>query len=96
MLSQHNPLPDHECSSSKCPKIVYVERIEKGRYIAWKAAITGTQLGVTRKIGPGVKTVDADPEAGTEAVYLVDTPGVFVPFVPTQMTCSNSPSAAQQ
>lgn len=47
-----------------------------------KAAITGAQPGVTRKIGSGVKIVDADPEQGTEAVYLVDTPGVFVPFVP--------------
>lgn len=47
-----------------------------------KAAITGAQPGVTRKIASGVKIVDPDPEQGTEAVYLVDTPGVFVPFVP--------------
>jgi ribosome biogenesis GTPase A len=47
-----------------------------------KAAITGAQPGVTRKIASGVKIVDKDDEKGTEGVYLVDTPGVFVPFVP--------------
>ncbi|KAF5879347.1 putative mitochondrial gtpase protein [Botrytis fragariae] len=47
-----------------------------------KAAFTGAQPGITRKIASGVKIVDPDPEAGTEGVYLVDTPGVFVPFVP--------------
>lgn len=47
-----------------------------------KAAITGAQPGVTRKIASGVKIVDKDEEKGTEGVYLVDTPGVFVPFVP--------------
>jgi len=47
-----------------------------------KAAFTGAQPGITRKIGSGVKIVDPDPVTGTEAVYLVDTPGVFVPFVP--------------
>lgn len=47
-----------------------------------KAASTGAQPGVTRKIASGVKIVDKDAEKGTEGVYLVDTPGVFVPFVP--------------
>lgn len=47
-----------------------------------KAAITGAQPGVTRKIASGVKIVDPDPERDIEGVYLVDTPGVFVPFVP--------------
>lgn len=47
-----------------------------------KAAFTGAQPGVTRKIASGVKIVDKDEEKGTEGVYLVDTPGVFVPFVP--------------
>lgn len=47
-----------------------------------KAAITGAQPGVTRKIASGVKIVERDEEKGTEGVYLVDTPGVFVPFVP--------------
>jgi ribosome biogenesis GTPase A len=47
-----------------------------------KAAQTGAQPGVTRAIGSGVKIVDKDESKGTESVYLVDTPGVFVPFVP--------------
>ncbi|KAJ5054934.1 uncharacterized protein L3040_001196 [Drepanopeziza brunnea f. sp. 'multigermtubi'] len=47
-----------------------------------KAAITGAQPGVTRKIASGVKIVEKDEDKGTEGVYLVDTPGVFVPFVP--------------
>ncbi|KAI9647008.1 Mitochondrial GTPase 1 [Ciborinia camelliae] len=47
-----------------------------------KAAFTGAQPGITRKIASGVKIVDPDPDSGTEGVYLVDTPGVFVPFVP--------------
>ncbi|KAH7021807.1 P-loop containing nucleoside triphosphate hydrolase protein [Macrophomina phaseolina] len=45
-----------------------------------KAANTGAQPGITRKIGSGVKIIEG--EAGTEGVYLVDTPGVFVPYVP--------------
>ncbi|CAL3972111.1 unnamed protein product [Diplocarpon coronariae] len=47
-----------------------------------KAAITGAQPGITRKIASGVKIVERDEEKGTEGVYLVDTPGVFVPFIP--------------
>ncbi|KAI9732930.1 MAG: Mitochondrial GTPase [Claussenomyces sp. TS43310] len=47
-----------------------------------KAAMTGDQPGVTRKIASGVKIVDADAERDIEPVYLVDTPGVFVPYVP--------------
>jgi len=47
-----------------------------------KAAFTGAQPGVTRKIASGVKIVDPDPEKEREGVYLVDTPGVFVPYVP--------------
>jgi mitochondrial GTPase 1 len=47
-----------------------------------KAASTGAQPGVTRKIASGVKIVDRDEEKGVEGVYLVDTPGVFIPFVP--------------
>lgn len=47
-----------------------------------KAAVTGAQPGVTRKIASGVKIVEKDEEKGLEGVYLVDTPGVFVPFVP--------------
>lgn len=73
-----------------------------------KAAITGAQPGVTRKISTGVKIIpsedDDDPvllhqESGEESgngkggnggrykgvgggVYLLDTPGVFIPYVP--------------
>jgi len=45
-----------------------------------KAARTGDQPGVTRKIGTSVKIIDG--EDGKEGVYLIDTPGVFVPYVP--------------
>lgn len=47
-----------------------------------KAAITGGQPGVTRKIGTGVKIVDGDKDTGETPVYLLDTPGVFMPYVP--------------
>jgi mitochondrial GTPase 1 len=47
-----------------------------------KAAMTGAQPGITRKIASGVKIVDPDPEKDIEAVYMIDTPGVFVPYVP--------------
>ncbi|EXJ92302.1 hypothetical protein A1O3_00852 [Capronia epimyces CBS 606.96] len=45
-----------------------------------KAARTGDQPGVTRKIGTSVKIIEG--EHGTEGVYVLDTPGVFVPYVP--------------
>lgn len=45
-----------------------------------KAAYTGAQPGVTRKIGTTVKIIDGDEN--NEGVYLMDTPGVFVPYVP--------------
>ena len=45
-----------------------------------KAAQTGNQPGVTRKIGTNVKIIEG--EDGREGVYLIDTPGVFVPYVP--------------
>ena len=47
-----------------------------------KAAKTGDQPGVTRKIASSVKIIKAaDEEGGTGGVYLLDTPGVFVPYV---------------
>ena len=46
-----------------------------------KVAHTGAQPGVTRKIGTGVKIVDGSAENGSD-VYLLDTPGVFIPYVP--------------
>ena len=45
-----------------------------------KAAQTGDQPGVTRKIGTSVKIIEG--ENGREGVYLIDTPGVFIPYVP--------------
>ncbi|KAI4170555.1 MAG: hypothetical protein LQ343_004932 [Gyalolechia ehrenbergii] len=45
-----------------------------------KAAHTGAQPGVTRKVGTTVKIIEGD-ESG-EGVYLMDTPGVFIPYVP--------------
>jgi mitochondrial GTPase 1 len=49
-----------------------------------KVAQTGGQPGVTRKIGTSVKILEhPDGEGGT---YLVDTPGVFVPYVPDPET----------
>ena len=46
-----------------------------------KVAHTGAQPGVTRKIGTGVKIVDGSAK-GDADVYLLDTPGVFIPYVP--------------
>lgn len=46
-----------------------------------KAAHTGAQPGITRKIGTGVKIVEPDA-SGSGGVYLLDTPGVFMPYVP--------------
>jgi mitochondrial GTPase 1 len=45
-----------------------------------KVAHTGAQPGVTRKIGTSVKIIEG--EDGNGGVYLLDTPGVFIPYVP--------------
>lgn len=45
-----------------------------------KAARTGAQPGITRKIATSVKIIQGSERS--EGVYLVDTPGVFVPYVP--------------
>ncbi|KAI9758753.1 MAG: NineTeen Complex (NTC) component [Chaenotheca gracillima] len=45
-----------------------------------KAAYTGAQPGITRKIATGVKIIERSE--GEEGVYLLDTPGVFMPYVP--------------
>jgi ribosome biogenesis GTPase A len=45
-----------------------------------KAARTGDQPGITRKIASSVKIVER--EGDREGVYVLDTPGVFVPYVP--------------
>lgn len=44
-----------------------------------KALQTGGQPGVTRKIGTPVKIIER--ESGSH-VYVLDTPGVFMPYVP--------------
>lgn len=49
-----------------------------------KVAHTGAQPGVTRKLGTSVKIIETTEEH--EAVYLMDTPGVFVPYVPNPET----------
>lgn len=47
-----------------------------------KAAKTGAQPGVTRKLSTPVRVVAEDAGAGIEqGVFVVDTPGVFVPYV---------------
>lgn len=46
-----------------------------------KAAATGAQPGITRKIATAVRIVSRDAEKKLEGVYLVDTPGVFMPYV---------------
>ena len=45
-----------------------------------KAAQTGDQPGVTRRLGNEVKIIDGGKLKDT--VYVVDTPGVFIPYVP--------------
>ncbi|KAL6718683.1 Mitochondrial GTPase 1 [Lecanora helva] len=45
-----------------------------------KAASTGAQPGITRKIGTEVKIIEG--QENCENVYLVDTPGVFIPYLP--------------
>lgn len=46
-----------------------------------KVATTGAQPGVTRKIGSAVKIIDSEDDS-EQGVYLSDTPGVFIPYVP--------------
>ncbi|KAF8456742.1 P-loop containing nucleoside triphosphate hydrolase protein [Kalaharituber pfeilii] len=45
-----------------------------------KAAMTGAQPGITRKIATSVK-ISEDP-----LIYLIDSPGVFVPYIPNPET----------
>lgn len=45
-----------------------------------KAARTGAQPGVTRSLSTRVKI--AELHEGKEAIYVLDTPGVFMPYVP--------------
>ncbi|PNS16117.1 Mitochondrial GTPase 1 [Sphaceloma murrayae] len=59
-----------------------------------KAARTGAQPGITRAVGTSVKIIPSADEAAASGkgtgvgagVYLLDTPGVFVPYVPDAET----------
>jgi ribosome biogenesis GTPase A len=44
-----------------------------------KAVKTGGQPGITRKIGTPIKIVEREEASD---VYILDTPGVFVPYMP--------------
>jgi mitochondrial GTPase 1 len=55
---------------------------KKGKLGRAKVARTGAQPGVTRRVGTAVKIVEGYDERGN--VYVLDTPGVFVPYVPDQ------------
>ena len=47
-----------------------------------KAAKTGDQPGVTRSISSSVKIISGEEGGGSGNVYMLDTPGVFVPYIP--------------
>lgn len=48
-----------------------------------KAAKTGDQAGVTRKIGTAVRVVESEDKGGVAGgVFILDTPGIFQPYVP--------------
>ncbi|KAI1779162.1 P-loop containing nucleoside triphosphate hydrolase protein [Hypoxylon cercidicola] len=47
-----------------------------------KAALTGAQPGVTRRMGMPVRVIPEDVPGGIDrGVFVIDTPGVFVPYV---------------
>lgn len=47
-----------------------------------KAAKTGDQAGVTRKVGTAVRIIDPEEKGGVgSGVYVLDTPGIFQPYV---------------
>ncbi|KAH7235839.1 P-loop containing nucleoside triphosphate hydrolase protein [Fusarium tricinctum] len=49
---------------------------------AAKAAKTGGQPGITRKIGTNVRIIESDAKGGVgEGVMVLDTPGIFQPYV---------------
>lgn len=47
---------------------------------ASKVAKTGSEPGVTRKLGTPVRIIAGDDNS--EGVFVLDTPGVFIPYVP--------------
>jgi ribosome biogenesis GTPase A len=47
-----------------------------------KAAKTGDQAGVTRKLGTPVRILETEENGGVgDGVYVLDTPGIFQPYV---------------
>ncbi|GAB0136274.1 hypothetical protein EsDP_00004581 [Epichloe bromicola] len=47
-----------------------------------KAARTGDQAGVTRKVGTAVRIVESEEKGGVGGgVFVLDTPGIFQPYV---------------
>ncbi|KAG5921735.1 hypothetical protein E4U53_003766 [Claviceps sorghi] len=46
-----------------------------------KAARTGDQAGVTRRVGTAVRVVPPCDDEGRPGVYVLDTPGIFQPYV---------------
>lgn len=47
-----------------------------------KAAKTGDQAGVTRKLGTPVRILDKEEDGGVgDGVYVLDTPGIFQPYI---------------
>lgn len=47
-----------------------------------KAAKTGDQAGVTRKVGTAVRIIESEEKGGVSSgVFVLDTPGIFQPYV---------------
>ncbi|KAI5464533.1 P-loop containing nucleoside triphosphate hydrolase protein [Mariannaea sp. PMI_226] len=47
-----------------------------------KAAKTGDQAGVTRKVGTPVRILETEENGGVgDGVYVLDTPGIFQPYI---------------
>lgn len=47
-----------------------------------KAAKTGDQAGVTRKVGTAVRIIESEEKGGVSSgVFVMDTPGIFQPYV---------------
>ncbi|KAA8907438.1 P-loop containing nucleoside triphosphate hydrolase protein [Sphaerosporella brunnea] len=51
-----------------------------------KAAQTGGQPGITRKLSNTVKISDPSRHKNDPLIYVIDSPGVFVPYMPNPLT----------
>lgn len=60
-------------------KSTLLNNLRSGGVRKGKAVQTGGQPGITRKIGTPVKIIEKDDGS---KVYVLDTPGVFMPYVP--------------